>query len=254
MHGTQKFKGKAKASTNDSSQINNGCTKCDDFNKVSAEVLSLRVLPMLLWHKSNPDHVIRVYGTLDNCSQGTFIKKDVLTSLNAPKVNTNIIMKTISGVIKEDADIVNDLIVSSLDRSNQIDLPKVFSRRDLPIDRDEIPTLERVRNWSYLEEIADEIPDLDCDIPLGLLIGVNCPAALRPTEVIKEKNGDPFAQRTAFGWCIVGPLLNGQSTDKCMNCNRIPVTDVTTNKCSQHYFAVQNEVKDIKVAPVLIDM
>ena len=254
MHGTHKFKGKAKASTNDSSQINNGCTKCDDANEVSAEVLSLSVLPMLLWHKSNPNHVIKVYGMLDNCSQGTFIKKDVLTSLDVPKVNTKIIIKTITGIIKEDADIVNDLMVSSLDGSNQIDLPKVFSRQDLLIDRNEIPTPERVRNWSYLEEIADEIPNLDCDIPIGLLIGVNCPAALRPTEVIKERNGGPFAQRTAFGWCIVGPLLNGQSTDKSVNCNRIAVADVTTNKCSHHYFAVQDEVKDINAATVLIDM
>ena len=253
MHGTHRFKGKAKTSTNDVSLINNGCTKCDDPNKVSAEVLSLSVLPMLLWHKSNPNHVIKVYGMLDNCSQGTFIQRDILANLDAPKVNTKIAIKTITGIIKEDADIVKDLVVSSLDGRNQIDLPKVFSRQDLPIDRNEIPTPERVRSWSYLKEIVDEIPDLDCDIPLGLLIGVNCPAALRPTEVIKEENGGPFAQKTAFGWCIVGPLLNGHSTDS-MKCNRIAVADVTTNRCSQHYFAVQNEVRDVNAATVLIDM
>ena len=254
MHGTHRIKGKAKTSTNDVSQINNGCTKCDDANDVSAEVLSLSVLPMLLWHKSNPNHVIKVYGMLDNCSQGTFIKKDILANLNAPKVDTKISIKTITGIVKEDAHIVKDLIVSNLDGSNQIGLPKVFSRQDLPIDRNEIPTPERVRSWSYLEEIADEIPDLDCDIPIGLLIGVNCPAALRPTEVIKEKNGGPFAQRTAFGWCVVGPLLNRQSADNSIKCNRIAVADVTTNKCSQHYFAVQDEVKDVNAATVLIDM
>ena len=132
---------------------------------------------------------------------------------------TEIIITTITGVIKEDADIANDVMVSSLDRSNQIDLPQFFSCQDLPIDRDEIPTPERVRNWSYLDEIANEIPDLDCDIPIGLLIGVNYPAALRPAEIIKEENGGPFAQRTAFGSYIVGNILNGQSTDKSMNYN-----------------------------------
>ena len=75
MHGTHRFKGKAKTSTNDVSRINNGCTKCDDSNKVSAEVLSLSVLPMLLWHKSNPNHVIKIYGMVDNCRQGTFIQR-----------------------------------------------------------------------------------------------------------------------------------------------------------------------------------
>ena len=232
MHGTQKVKGKAKASMNDVSQINNGCTKCADASEVSAEVLSLSVLPMLLWHKSNPNHVIKVYGMLDNCSQGPFIKKDILANLDAPKANTKIAIKTITGIIKEDAEIVKDLIVSNLDGSNQIGLPKVFSRQDLPVDRNEIPTSERVRRWLHLEEIADDIPDLDCNSPIGLVIGVNCPAALRPIEVINERNGGPFAQRTAFGWCIVGPLLNGKSTDNSIKCNRIAVADVTTNRCS----------------------
>ena len=74
MHGTHKFKGKAKSTTNAAPHISNGCTKCDDASEDSIEVLSLSVLPMLLWHKSNPNHVIKVYGMLDNCSQGTFIK------------------------------------------------------------------------------------------------------------------------------------------------------------------------------------
>ncbi len=254
MHGTHKYKGKAKSNTEAAPHISNGCTKCDENSEDSIEVLSLSVLPMLLWHKSNPNHVIKVYGMLDNCSQGTFIKKDILRSLDAPKVNTKITIKTITGTTTEDADIVNDLIVSSIDGSNQIDLPKVFSRRDLPVDQDEIPTPERVRRWSHLQDIADDIPDLDCDVPIGLLIGVNCPAALRPIEVIKEENGGPFAQRTAFGWCIVGPLSSGQSAVNSLRCNRIAVTDATTNQYSQHYFAVQDEVKDVNAATVLMDM
>ena len=109
-----------------------------------------------------------------------------LANLNAPKVSTKIAIKTITGIMKEDTDIVRDLIVLYLNGSNQISLPKVLSRQDLSIDRNDIPTPERVRRWWYLEEIADEIPGLDCDIPIGLLIRVSCPAALRPTEVIKE--------------------------------------------------------------------
>ena len=102
--------------------------------------------------------------------------------------------------MKEYADIVKDLMVSNLNGCNKIGLPKVFSRKDLPIDRNEIPTPERVRSLSYLKAITDEIPDLDCGIPIGLLIEVNCPAALGPTEVNKENNGGPIAQKTAFSW------------------------------------------------------
>ena len=113
--------------------------------------------------------MIKVYGMLDNCSQGTFIKKDILKSLDSPKINTKVTIKTITGTTTEDADIVNDLIVSSIDGNNQIDLLKVFSRENLPVDQDEIPTPERVRKWSHLQEIADEIPDLECDVPAAQL-------------------------------------------------------------------------------------
>ena len=156
MHGTHKYKGKAKSNTNAAPHISNGCTKCDEASEGSIEVLAFSVLPMLLWHKSNPNHVIKVYGMLDNCSQGTFIKKDILTSLDAPKVETNITIKTITGTTTDDADIVNDLIASSIDGSNQIDLPKLFSRQNLPVDQDEIPTPERVTEWLHLQEISDD--------------------------------------------------------------------------------------------------
>ena len=77
---------------------------------------------------------------------------------------------------------------------------------------------------------------------------------MRPIEVIKEENGGPFAQRTVFGWCIVGPLSNGKSTVNSLRCNRIAVTDTTKNQYSQHYFAIQDEVKDVDAATALMDM
>ena len=39
-----------------------------------------------------------------------------------------------------------------------------------------------------------------------------------------------------------------------LRCNRIAVTDAATNQYSQHYFAVEDEVKDVNAATVLMDM
>ena len=38
----------------------------------------------------------------------------------------------------------------------------------------------------------------------GLLIGLNCPRAIKPLEVIPGKDNDPYAKRTALGWGIIG--------------------------------------------------
>ena len=63
----------------------------------------------------------------------------------------------------------------------------MFNRQDLPVYQNEV-----VRRWSYLKEKANEIPQLDSDIRIGLLNGVNCPASLRPIQFIKE---DDFLTR-----------------------------------------------------------
>ena len=52
--------------------------------------------------------MINIYGMLDSYIQWTFISKDVRTILDAPKVSITIIIKTITGIIKDDADNVND--------------------------------------------------------------------------------------------------------------------------------------------------
>lgn len=42
------------------------------------------------------------------------------------------------------------------------------------------------------------------DIDVGLLIGTNCTRAIKPLDVIPGKEDDPYGQRTALGWGIIG--------------------------------------------------
>ena len=80
-------------------------------------------------------------------------------------------------------------------------------------------------------EIADEIPELDADVPTGLLIGVNCPTALSPIKVVKEANNGPFAQKTVLGWCIIGPMSKYNLSSKVVRCNRIAVVNKAEGQC-----------------------
>ena len=263
MHGTHKFKPKAKnhtseAKSNDRTEISNGCTKGSESGTSSlgtnGSIMSLSVLPMLLFHKSTPDKVLKVYGMLDNCSQGSFINQDVLDNFDIKGTDTKICIKTMTGTTSEDSQIVDGFMVSDVNGTNTISLPRLFTRKGLPINKDEIPTVDNVKYWPHLESIMKEIPDIDPDAPVALLIGVNCPTALRPLEVINEENNGPFAQRTALGWCIVGPLTNAEQHMSTLRCNRIAVVDSPSNKIAQHFFGVEETVKDNDLSRMLVEM
>ena len=57
-------------------RVGNGCTNLDD----------LSIVALVLFHKDKPERNIKVYGMLDNCSQGTFIRNDVFEFLDASVV------------------------------------------------------------------------------------------------------------------------------------------------------------------------
>ena len=62
-----------------------------------------------------------------------------------------------------------------------------------------------MKKWNYLEGIANEIFP-NTDISVQLLIGANCAEALEPKEVISSRGNGPYAVKTIFGWCVVGPI------------------------------------------------
>lgn len=67
------------------------------------------------------------------------------------------------------------------------------------------------------------MPDL-LDCPVGLLIGYDCPRALKPTQVISGKDHEPYAVKTDLGWSIVGCITpNTCSRNVAGFCHRISV-------------------------------
>ena len=50
-----------------------------------------------------------------------------------------------------------------------INIPKVCTKDDLPVDSIEIATLEKVKKWKYLQNIAEEISHSD-DVKVEVLV------------------------------------------------------------------------------------
>ena len=81
------------------------------------------------------------------------------------------------------------------------------------------------------------------DIGVGLLIGLNCPSALRPREIVYGEESDPYAVRSLLGWFINGPLGNLQQNGK-ITCNRINVDQRDTLMTHRGYVVSQRTVRE----------
>ena len=175
-------------------RVDNGCTNLDDLScnlsECNGNFMSMGIIPLVLFHKDRPERKTKVYGMLDNCSQGTFIR-NVLEFLDTSVVQTTITVRTMLGSSTEKSCAIEGLKVRSINATTIVDLPRAYSQQSRPVDQNEIPAKECLKQWPHLYEIADEISEFDADVPIGLLIGVNCPTALRPIEVVKEANNGP---------------------------------------------------------------
>ncbi len=231
-----------------------------------SEVVSMCVIPVRMSHKDHPEKEVSVYAVLDDCSKGTFILENVLSELDLPGVQpTSLTLKTMTGSATENSNIISGLIVKcSLDHesyypySTKVELPIAYTRNMIPVEEDEIPTPERVRPWKHLAPILEKLPSFNSSMPIGLLIGANCPKALEPHEVIPSADNGPYAIRSQLGWCVVGPLESEElaSTAKTGNNSRIAsrktAIDISTNSLSKHHFAVQKEMEDTSIKEMLV--
>ena len=122
-------------------------------------------------------------------------------------------------------------------------LPRLHARKDLPIDKEEIATPEKITEWEYLKPVSKETVQND-DMRIGLLIGASCMKALKPMQLIVSESGGPYAYRTRLGWCIVGPIMNGNNKDS-ISCHQVAVRDASTPQVASRHFGRKNSIKDI---------
>ena len=211
-----------------------------------SSVISMCVVPVKVKHDQSKKEVT-TYAMLDNCSQGSFIHDSLIKKLGVTGNKTTINLKTLHGERSEKTKSVEGIKVAQLhgDKNNWIDLPKMFSRMNLPVDKEEIATPAKISKWEYLKPISDEIVQNE-DVVVGLLIGANCMKALEPVKIIPSKNNGPYAYKTLLGWCIVGPIIN-MNAERNISCHRVAVKDAISSKLAAHHFEVEKSVKDISL-------
>ena len=197
-----------------------------------------------------------VYALLDECCTGIIICDEVLDGLGLSGAEQLVEVNTLNATDKQWRQGAAGLKVQAAARhlavykDPPIELPVAYSRPHLAVSPDEIPTPSRIHQWSYLSRIAEMLCEYDPTIPIGLMIGGNCPLGNEPMEVIPSADDGPYGKRTRLGWCVIGPIA-GRSEAQFIKSNytcvrgRIPVKDVVTDKISRHTFVGEDSSHDI---------
>ncbi|XP_078382421.1 uncharacterized protein LOC144665122 [Oculina patagonica] len=215
-----------------------------------AVITNCRIIQVILFHKENPEKEVKVYALLDDASDTTFVTTEVQRKLGIEGVETSLDLSTMLGRERITVKRIDGLVVQRLDKRTEVELPKAYARQIIPSRRDQIPRPETVNSWPHLKKIQDKIPPYDENVEIGLLIGCNCPKAIKPTEVTRGKSEEPYAVRTLLGWSIVGPVATSDTPldDHALDstCNRIIAREVIPGtRDSQFSFVFNGKTKEV---------
>lgn len=148
--------------------------------------------------KERPENICRIYAIIDDQSNTSLITSELDDELGATGPQEKYYLTTCSG--EKEAKYgrrVTGVVLKSLDGSES-ELPTFIECNNILHDKQEIPTPEMARRFSHLRDIANEIPQLDENAEIDLLIKVR--------EFRNGPKGTPWAQRISLGWTIIGQM------------------------------------------------
>ena len=206
------------------------------------------IVTVVLHHKNNPDVEVCVYALLDDGNDSTFVKNSTLERLDIQGPKISLSLNTMYGKTEIPVQKIEGLVVQKFDKTASIDLPKAYSRDFIPSRRSQIPSPEIAAKWPHLERIKQQIPPIETDVEVGILLGCNSSKALKPQEVILGNDDDPYAVRTLLGWGIIGPVSPGEDPiageDDRSTCHRGVTCEIGSTRLDNR-FVVDAQTKEI---------
>ncbi|KAI4892131.1 hypothetical protein NFI96_008825, partial [Prochilodus magdalenae] len=212
------------------------CTKvCGDqsVGRSCAKICLVHVYP-----QGHHDKKLRTYAILDDQSNKSLARSPFFDAFAITENSCPYILKTCAGVLEATGRRATHFIVESLDGQCSLPLPTLIECEMLPDNRNEIPTPNAAFFHPHLRDIAADIPALDPQADILLLLGRD---VIQAHKVLDQRNGPPnapFAQRLALGWVIVGDIcLDGAHKPAQINVFK---TNIMDNGRPSYLFPCQN--------------
>ena len=112
--------------------------------KHQTNMISMCIFPMKVKFAAQGKDVL-TYTMLDNCSQGSFIQEALAKKMQTSGRKTTLNLKTLNGERSESTIAIDGLqIAGSKDGNTWIKLPRIYTRKHLPVDKKEVATPEKI--------------------------------------------------------------------------------------------------------------
>ena len=165
-----------------------------------------KILLVNVYSKDNPENTKRVYAIMDDQSNASMISPELADSLDINGPQEKYLLTTCSGAKETKyGRRVSGLLVKSMN-GTVAELPNLVECDHIPQDKTEIPTPAATKYFPHLREISKEIPPLDHDAKISILIGRDAPELLKVRAFKNGPRGSPWAQKLTLGWTVSGQM------------------------------------------------
>ena len=151
--------------------VTNRCTEICGQNSGGAGRSCAKICLANVYAESKPDKKVKAYALIDEQSNYSLAIAKLFEKLNIEGTTTAYTLKTCSGVKETKGRLAQGLVIESLDQSTKYRIPMLTECDEIPNNQEEIPTLQVAQAHPHLQQIADEIPELDEQAEILLLIG-----------------------------------------------------------------------------------
>ncbi|XP_063397214.1 uncharacterized protein LOC134681506 [Mytilus trossulus] len=174
-----------------------------------------------IYQKNQRANAVKTYALIDDQSNRSLMKPELSALLNAQGEEISYTLSSCSGKVNITGKKISNLIVESLDANVALDLPPLIECDGIPNIRSEIPTPEIAAYYNHLWDIASNIPQIDENCEILLLLGRDIIEAHHVMDQRIGPRGSPYAQKLPLGWTIIG--------ETCLDKTHVPEV-VNVNK------------------------
>ena len=88
---------------------------------------------------------------------------------------------------------ISGLEILDYHRECVVKMPVAFTRELVSANPSQISKPAVAREWQHLNPIADKLTSYQPDAEISILIGNDCPRAIRPEEIFAGEDDEPYA-------------------------------------------------------------
>ncbi len=192
-----------------SANVTSRCTEiCGDspIPDSCSKICLIRVYP-----EGSPETMVKMYAVLDEQSNRSLARSEFFDIFKVKGSEHPYTLRTCAGVMETSGRRATGFQAVSMDGKVHVALPTLIECNSMPDDHTEIPSPDIAHRFNHLKSIAHEIPEIDPDAQILLLLGRDIIQVHKVRKQLNGPNQAPFAQKLDFGWVVVGNVCFGSA-------------------------------------------